>query len=131
MAKKFTYKGKTIEDMQKMSISELAKIFPARARRSLTRGFNDQEKLLLLKVKKFKEGRTKKPVKTQVRDMIVIPEMVGIMIHIYNGKEYIPTLIIEDMVGHYLGEFAATRKKVAHSAPGIGATRSSASASVK
>lgn len=131
MAKKFTYKGKTIEDMQKMSISELAKIFPARARRSLTRGFNDQEKLLLLKVKKFKEGRTKKPVKTQVRDMIVIPEMVGIMIHIYNGKEYIPTLIAEDMVGHYLGEFAATRKKVAHSAPGIGATRSSASASVK
>ncbi|MDD5133376.1 MAG: 30S ribosomal protein S19 [Candidatus Nanoarchaeia archaeon] len=131
MAKKFTYKGKTIEEMQKMSLSELAKIFPARQRRSLTRGFNDQEKLLLLKVKKFKEGRTKKPVKTQVRDMIVLPEMVGLTIHIYNGKEYIPTLIAEDMVGHYLGEFAATRKKVAHSAPGIGATRSSASASVK
>jgi len=63
--------------------------------------------------------------------MIVLPEMVGMVIKIYNGKEFTPVTIIEEMIGHYFGEFALTRKKVEHSAPGIGATRSSASLSVK
>ena len=63
--------------------------------------------------------------------MVVLPEMVGVMIKIYQGKEFVPILIEAEMIGHYLGEFVMTRKKVAHSAPGIGATRSSASLSVK
>ena len=57
--------------------------------------------------------------------------MVGKKIKVYSGKEFIPVTIIEEMIGHYLGEFILTRKKVAHSAPGIGATRSSAALSVK
>ena len=50
---------------------------------------------------------------------------------IHNGKEFVMIKITEEMLGHRLGEFAATRKKVAHSSPGIGATRSSASLSVR
>ena len=63
--------------------------------------------------------------------MITLPEMVGKMIKVHNGKEFVPVAIIEEMIGHYLGEFALTRNRVEHSAPGIGATRSSASLSVK
>jgi small subunit ribosomal protein S19 len=63
--------------------------------------------------------------------MIILPEMIGFSIKIYQGKEFVPVIIEPDMVGHYLGEFVLTRKRVAHSAPGIGATRSSASLSVK
>ena len=63
--------------------------------------------------------------------MIVIPEMVGITIKIYNGKAYEEILIAPEMVGHFLGEFSLTRRRVAHNAPGVGATRSSASVSVR
>ncbi|MFH1065043.1 MAG: 30S ribosomal protein S19 [Nanoarchaeota archaeon] len=132
MAKKeFTYRGKTLEELQKLSIEELAKLLTSRQRRTLTRGFTDAEKSLLEKIKKFKEGKKKKPVKTHCRDMIVLPMMVGMTIHIHSGKQFNPVLIEPEMIGHALGEFTMNRKKVAHSAPGIGATRSSAGASVK
>jgi len=63
--------------------------------------------------------------------MIVLPEMLGKLIRVYNGKEYVPVAIEPEMLGHRLGEFTQTRKKVTHSAPGIGATKSSASLSVR
>lgn len=63
--------------------------------------------------------------------MIVLPEMVGKLIQVHNGKIFAPVAITDEMIGHYLGEFALTRQKVKHSAPGIGATKSSAAASVK
>lgn len=129
--KEFTYRGKTLEELQKLSMEELAKLLTARQRRSLKRGFNDAEKRLLEKIKKFKEGKRKKPVKTHCRDMIILPSMVGMTIHIHMGKLFNPVLMEPEMIGHLLGEFTMNRKKVAHSAPGIGATRSSAGASVK
>ena len=131
MAKKFTYRGKTLDELQKMSLNDFKDLLPARQKRSLKRGLTDQQKILLNKIKKFKEGKIKKPVKTHCRDMIILPEMVGIMIHIHKGKEYTPVEIKEEMIGHYLGEFSLTRKRVEHSAPGIGATRSSTAVSVK
>ena len=63
--------------------------------------------------------------------MIVIPKMIGMVIAIYNGKEYIRVEITPDMLGHYLGEFTQTRKSVTHSAAGIGATRSSKAVSAR
>ncbi len=132
MAKKeFTYRGKTLEELQKLSIADFAKLVPSRQRRSLTRGFNEPEKKLLQQIKRFKEGKRKKPVRTHCRDMVILPDMVGLVIHIYNGKSFMPVEIAPDMISHALGEFTMNRQKVAHSAPGIGATRSSASASVK
>ena len=127
MAKKeFVYGGKTLEDLKKLSLNELAVLLPSRQRRSFKRGLTEQEKILLKRVKKNEPN-----IETQCRDAIILPEMVGKTIKVHNGKEFIPVIIIEDMIGHYLGEFSLTRKKVMHSAPGIGATRSSAALSVK
>mgnify|MGYP001582519692 FL=1 len=127
MAKKeFTYKGKTTEELKNISLNELAQLLPARHRRTIRRGFTEQQKILLKKLRV-----NKKNIETQCRDMLVLPEMIGKTIKVHRGKEFIPVMIEADMIGHYLGEFVLTRKKVAHSAPGIGATRSSASLSVK
>ena len=127
MAKKeFTFRGKTIDELKKMSVSEVSQLFTARIRRSLKRGFTEQQQILLKKLKS-----KEKNIETHCRDMIILPEMVGETIKVYSGKEFIPVIIEADMMGHRLGEFVLTRRKVQHSAPGIGATRSSASLSVK
>ncbi len=127
MAKKeFTFKGKTIDDIKKLSLNEVAQLLNSRQRRTIKRGFTEQQKILLKKIR-----NNEKNIETHCRDMMVLPEMVGISIKVYQGKEFVPVIIEPDMLGHYLGEFVLTRKRVAHSAPGIGATRSSASLSVK
>jgi len=127
MAKKeFIYKGRTLEQLQAMGLKELSEVLPAKVRRKIARGFTEQEKILLRNLK-----NPKKPIKTHCRSMIVLPEMAGKAIKIHNGKEFQDLMIEPDMIGHYLGEFAMTRKSVKHSAPGIGATKSSANVSVK
>lgn len=125
MAKKeFRFQGKSIEELSRMSLDSFAETIPSRQRRSLKRTGEAHKKFL-------KKIANKKEVKTHQRDLIVLPQMVGKTIKIHNGKEFFPVLIQEDMLGHFLGEFSLTRKRVAHSAPGIGATRSSSSMSVK
>lgn len=124
--KEFVYRGRKLGELKSLSIKEIAELLPARARRSLKRGLKDEHKIIL---KKIKKGDTN--LKTHCRDMIILPEMVDSVIKIYNGKEYATVNIQPEMIGHYLGEFAPTRKNVSHSAPGIGATRSSANISVK
>ena len=127
MAKKeFTYYGKKLEELQKLSINEFAELAPSRIRRSLKRGLTEPQKTLLKKLKK-----SSKEVKTHCRNMVILPEMVGKTVRVYNGKEFVRIMINEEMLGHLLGEFALTRRGVSHSAPGIGATRSSAAMSVK
>ena len=127
MAKKeFIYRGKTLNELKEMAQSDFIKLLPARQRRSLKRGIGDEQKKVLKKIK-----MNDKNIKTHLRDMLVIPEMVGHMIKIYNGKDFVTIQIQEEMIGHYLGEFALTRKKVAHNAPGVGATKSSAAISVR
>jgi len=126
--KKFTYKGYTLEELQKMPMDEFIKLLPARQRRSLLRGLTEAQRILLEKVRKAKkalqEGK-KVVIKTHVRDMIILPEMVGLTLHVYNGREFVPVEIKPEMIGHYLGEFAITCKPVKHGAPGVGASRSS------
>ena len=107
------------------------KFIPSRARRSLKRGFTQEQKKLLHKVRQFKSRGIKKIISTHERDMIIIPEMLGLTIGVYNGKEFVNVIIVPEMLGHYLGEFSMTRRKVQHSAPGVGATKSSAAISVR
>lgn len=126
MAKIFLFRGKKIEDLKKLSLKEFADLINSRERRTIKRGFTEEQKQLL---NVLQENKT--IVKTHCRDMIVLPDMVGKSIRIHNGKEFVMVKIIEDMLGHRFGEFAMTRKKVSHSSPGIGATRSSASLSVR
>lgn len=123
--KKFTFKGKTLEELNNMSLTELAVLMPTNAKRKIQR-LGEKEKRLLKKLEK-----SKKPVKTHLRNMIVLPFMIGKTILIHSGKEFQQVIIIEEMIGHKFGEYVFTRNRVAHSAPGIGATRSSASMSVK
>jgi small subunit ribosomal protein S19 len=127
MAKKeFSFQGKSVEDLKKLSLQELSELLPARIRRKIKRNFTDQNKILLKKIEKGEKN-----IKTHCRDMIILPSMVGSTIQIHTGKEFVQVLIQEEMIGHYFGEFALTRKKMAHSAPGVGATRSSSAISVK
>lgn len=133
MARIFTYKGKTIEELNAMSLDELIKIFPSRVRRKLKRGMDEQSRKLLIKIRKTLADPSKKTklIKTHCRDMIILPEMVGAKIGVHKGgvhknnDEFVVFDITPEMVGHYLGEFALTRKQVKHGAAGIGATRSS------
>jgi len=116
----FTYRGYRIDELKAMGISELLTLMPARARRKVVRGFSRGEEILLTKVR---EGDEK--IRTHLREMIVMPEMVGKTIEIYNGKEFMKIVFQPESVFHYLGEFALTRRKVAHGSAGIGATRGS------
>jgi small subunit ribosomal protein S19 len=114
-------KGKSWEEIEKMSVDEFAKLLTSRQRRAIKRGLTEQEKKLL---KNIRTNR-KKFHKTHCREMVIIPEMVGVKIGIHNGKEFVATDIKPEMLGHRLGEYAMTRHKVEHSAPGFGATKSS------
>jgi len=124
----FRYRGYTLDELLKMPMDEFIKLLPARQRRSLKRGLKPEHRKLLEKVRKAKrllaQGK-KVVIKTHARDMIILPEMVGLTIHVYNGITWIPVFISPWHIGHYLGEFAITCKIVQHGEPGLRATRSS------
>jgi len=121
MARIFKYKGKTLEELKKLSLEEFSKLLPSRERRSLLRGLTERQKKLLGKIR----NDPKKFHRTHERDMIILPEMVDVKFGVYNGKEYKPVTVNPEMLGHRLGEFALTRQRTLHSAPGVGATRGS------
>jgi small subunit ribosomal protein S19 len=109
-------------------MDEFINLLPSRQRRSLHHGLAPEHRILLEKTRQTKEalGQGKSlTVKTHLRDMIILPEMVGVTISVHNGKEFVPVEIKSEMIGHYLGEFAVTNKPVRHGTPGIGASRSS------
>lgn len=127
MPKKFEYRGYPLEELQSMSLEEFGKLLPSRKRRSLLRGLPPRQKKLLERVRRVRAGgkQEKAFLRTHCRDMVVLPEMVGLKFGIYNGKEFVRVEVKPEMIGYRLGEFARTRKKVTHSTPGIGATKSS------
>ena len=129
MPRIFTYRGYTLEELQKMSMDEFIRLLPSRQRRSLIRGLTPEQKTLLEKLRETKklqkEKGQKKIIKTHCRDMVILPEMIGETIAVHNGKEFTPIEITPEMLGHYLGEFASPMKKVIHGTPGIGASRAS------
>ena len=124
MPKEFTYRGHTISDLQQMSMDGFIKLLPARQRRSLTKGLTDEQRILLEHIRTSAK-QDAKPVKTHCRDMIILPEMVGRTLLVHSGKEFSSLTVKPEMIGHYLGEFVITNKKVVHGTPGIGASRSS------
>lgn len=125
MVKEFKYRGVSTEELQKLSLEKLFELLPARQRRSLTRGITDDKRKLLEETKLAKAGKLTNPIKTHLRDLIILPYMVGVTINVFSGKEFLPVVVRPEMVGHYLGEYAMTNKRVIHGAPGVGASRSS------
>lgn len=128
MPKEFSYRGRNLESLTGMSMDEFINILPSRQRRSLQRGLTAEQRILLEKLREAKDAQKQGKetnIKTHVRDLIVLPEMVGSKISVHNGKEFVAIDIRPEMIGHYLGEFAITNKPVRHGTPGIGASRSS------
>ncbi|MDD4448769.1 MAG: 30S ribosomal protein S19 [Methanothrix sp.] len=115
----FLYRGRKVADLAKMSVEELAGLLPARQRRTIKRGLVKENKKLMTSLK------NKDSVRTHIRNMIIMPEMVGKNLEIYNGKSFEKVEVMPEMIGHFFGEFALTRGRVQHGAAGVGATRSS------
>jgi len=122
-SKELFYRGQNLEELKKLDVREVAKYLPSRSRRSVLRNFQTIEKFVKRCEKKLSR---KKKIRTQLRDIIIVPRLVGLTISIHNGKTFNDILISHNMIGHRLGEFSLTRQKVSHGAPGIGSTKSSA-----
>ena len=122
------FRGKTVEELKKLDVREFAKFLKARERRSVMRNFQIVEEFVK---KAEKKAGKKKAIKTHNRSLVIVPGLIDKTIHIYNGHNFVPVKIMQEMLGHRLGEFALTRKQVKHGAPGVGATKSSAALSVK
>jgi small subunit ribosomal protein S19 len=103
-----------------MDVNQLAALLPSRQRRKIKRGFTEEEQKIIDAVR---AGETK--IKTHVREMMILPEMIGVTFEIHTGKEWKSVEVMPEMIGHYVGEFALTRKPVNHGSAGIGATRGS------
>lgn len=125
MVKKFEYRGTPLSELENIPLDKLFQMFPARQRRSLTRGITDAKRKLIEEIKAAKAGKNKNPIRTHLRDLIILPYMVGVTIDVFSGKEFTPITVVPEMIGHYLGEFVITNKRVQHGAPGVGASRSS------
>lgn len=127
--RKFTYRGIDLEQLLDVNQEQLLDLFTCRKRRALGKGLNRKQNSLMKKLRKAKKETLplEKPavVKTHLRNMIIVPEMIGSMIGVYNGKNFNQIEVKPEMIGHYLGEFSITYKPVKHGRPGIGATHSS------
>lgn len=109
-----------MEQLRELSIREFANYLDSRSRRNVFRNFQSIENFVKKMRKNLKDG---KKVRTHLRDITIVPEMVENTINVYNGKEFTPVEIMPEMLGHRLGEFAMTRKKATHTKAGVGATK--------
>jgi small subunit ribosomal protein S19 len=116
----YTYRGKTVAELQALGIDEFIGMLPARERRTLRRGYTEGRKNV---VQQLRDGKDN--LRTHYRDIIIFPEMVGKNVEVYNGKSFVAFEIQPEMIGHRFGEFSPTRPKVSHGSAGVGATRSS------
>ncbi|KAG6393384.1 hypothetical protein SASPL_147623 [Salvia splendens] len=127
--KKFSFRGVDLDSLLDMSTDDLVKLLSARARRRFQRGLKRKPMALIKKLRKAKReapaGEKPALVRTHVRNMIIVPEMIGSVLGVYNGKTFNPVEIKPEMIGHYLAEFSISYKPVKHGRPGIGATHSS------
>ena len=80
---------------------------------------------MIKEIKAAKAGELKNSIKTHLRDLLILPYMTGVTVNVFSGKEFVPIVITTEMIGHYLGEYVITNKRVSHGAPGVGASRSS------
>jgi len=122
--RKYSYRGIDLDKLLDMSNQDLMELFRARARRKFSRGIKRAPITLLKKLRKAKRetayGEKPEAVKTHLRNMIIVPEMIGSVVAVYNGKQFINVEIKPDMIGHYLAEFSITYKPIRHGKAGKG-----------
>ncbi|KAH9924788.1 ribosomal protein S19-domain-containing protein, partial [Fomitopsis serialis] len=116
----FSYRGVELDKLLDLSNEE---IVHARARRRFQRGLKRKPMGLIKKLRKAKKEAppNEKPavVKTHLRNMIIVPEMIGSVVGIYNGKVFNSVEIKPEMTGHYLAEFSCSYRPVKHGRPGV------------
>ena len=127
-SKEKLFRGKSLEELKSFDTREFAKGLTSRERRSVMRNFDVIDEFVKRSEAKIAKG---KMIKTHNRALVIVPQLVGMKIGVYNGKEFVPVVLTIEMLGHRLGEFALTRKTVKHGVAGVGATKSSSSLSVK
>ena len=115
MPEKVFFRGKTQADVTGISPSAYNPLIKSKMRRSIKRnGFS--YKKLMEKVEKHKKLNSTKPIRTHVREAVILPSWLGIKFEVHNGKEFLPVYISVNMLGHRLGEYSHTTKHVQHSA---------------
>eukprot|EP00557_Chaetoceros_sp_GSL56_P000911 CAMPEP_0176500464 /NCGR_PEP_ID=MMETSP0200_2-20121128/13564_1 /TAXON_ID=947934 /ORGANISM="Chaetoceros sp., Strain GSL56" /LENGTH=265 /DNA_ID=CAMNT_0017899131 /DNA_START=343 /DNA_END=1142 /DNA_ORIENTATION=- len=123
--RKFTFRGIELDQLLDLTNEELMGLITARARRRMTRGLKRKPLALIKRLRQAKKeaapGEKPRGIKTHLRDMIIVPEMIGSIIGIYNGKMFCGVEMKPEMIGMYLGEFAITYKPVRHGRPGVSA----------
>ena len=124
------FRGKTLEELKKMDMAQFSALLTSRQRRALSRMSIDY-KHLIAKAEKVRQSGAEKVIKTHVREAVILPQWVGLRFGVYSGKEFKEIQVSEEMLGHRLGEYSFTTKRVVHSAPGIRATRGSKFLAVK
>jgi small subunit ribosomal protein S19 len=118
--KEFLYRGKSLDEIQGMTLDEFVQLLPARARRTVTRGMVDKNPRFFRHL-----DRGDGTIKTHSRELVVLPSMITKTISIHDGKSFVDVPVTIEMVGHKIGEFAPTRRTTKHTGVGVGATRSS------
>jgi small subunit ribosomal protein S19 len=122
----FTYRGHTLDELQEMSVEEVAELLPARQRRTIERGLSEAHGDLLEEARAADPDETANdPIRTHLRDMPILPVFVEKTFSVHTGQGFERVEVEPEMIGHYLGEFQLTRTSVEHGQAGIGATRSS------
>jgi small subunit ribosomal protein S19 len=121
-SKEKKYRGLALEELKALDVRGVAKYLPSRSRRTVLRNFDVIEKFVKSCERKMAKN---KKIKTHLRDIVVVPRMVGMSINVHNGKAFQEVPVSVEMIGHRLGEFAMTRTRVTHSSAGLGATKSS------
>merc|ERR1712131_551378 len=114
--RKYTYRGVDLDQLLDMNNEGLMELFTCRIRRKFNRGLKRKPMALIKKLRKKKKECpvNEKPdvVKTHLRNMIVVPEMTGSIVGVYNGKVFTQVEIKPEMIGHYLGEFSISYKVI-------------------
>jgi small subunit ribosomal protein S19 len=130
MAERIAFRGKTPSELTNLQEADYLKMITSRERRTIKRnGLTYRQ--LLEKIKRHKEKNITKPIRTHIREAVIRPSWIGMTFEVHDGKEFKKIPITAGMLGHRLGEYAYTTKRVLHSAPGIRATRGSKFLAVK
>ncbi len=122
MVERVAYRGLLSDEAKKLTDEQYLALLNSRERRFIKRN-SMQFKEILEQVEKHKKKG--KPIRTHLREAVILPSWVGLTFSVYTGKDFQNIEITANMLGHRLGEFAYTTKRVVHSAPGVRATRGS------
>ncbi|KAF0852354.1 40S small subunit ribosomal protein uS19 (rpS15) [Andalucia godoyi] len=128
--RKYSFRGVELDNLLDLNDEQFAQMLTCRHRRKFNRGVKLGVQTLLKKCRKSKKdlkiGEKPEPVKTHLRNVTIVPDMIGSVIGVYNGKGFVAVDVKADMLGYYLGEFALTYKPVGHGRAGAAATAAAA-----